>query len=340
MKLGISLEADGVEVPDAVDTLRIAEDLGFDSVWVGEAYGSDAASALGYLGATTRRLRIGSAIMQMHGRTPAMTAMTAMTLDRLSGGRFILGLGVSGPQVVEGWHGVPYGSPLTTTKEYLDIVRQVIARESPVTYEGRRYTLPFDGDGATGLGRALRSSIDPLRQRIPIYLATLGSKSVELTGEIADGWLPIFYSPTQEDALCGALDRGIARRPSNAGSLEIVASPQIAMGPDIDDCRDRLRPMLALYIGGMGARGKNFYFDLVSSLGYESDAVSIQDAFLEGRKAEAASLVPDRLIDEVALAGPPERIAEQLEVWKASRVDTLCVRTRDVRVLAALAALI
>jgi F420-dependent oxidoreductase-like protein len=326
-------------MPAAVKAIRAAEQLGYESVWLGEAYGSDAVSALGYLASATDRMRLGSAVLQVHARTPAMTAMTAMTLDHLSGGRFALGLGLSGPQVVEGWHGVPFGRPLEALREYVDVVRQAIGAVDPVVHEGPRYSLPYRGDDASGLAKPIRPRLRPVQDRIPVLLATLGPRSVELTGEIADGWLPIFYSPRQEAVLCESLDAGASRRPAGLDPVEIIACPHVAMGPDIDECRDRLRPMLALYFGGMGAKGRNFYWDLAVRLGYGRQATEMQEAFLAGRKKDAAAAVPDSLVDEVCLVGPPEHISDQLEVWKRSRVGTLAVRSTDVETLRSLAAL-
>jgi F420-dependent oxidoreductase-like protein len=340
VRLGLNLGDGGATLPRISEAIRAADESGYDSVWVGEAYGSDAVSALGYLAASTSALRIGSAVMQLHARTPAMTAMTAMSLDHLSGGRFVLGLGLSGPQVVEGWHGVRYGPPLATAEEYVDIVRLAISRSAPVEYSGRRYELPYRGEGATGLGKPLKTVLHPVRRSIPVFLASLGPKSVELTGRIADGWLPIFYSPYQEQVFLSDLDRGLAERSPDLPPIEIVACPQISLGPDLAACRDRLRPMLALYIGGMGARERNYYFDVAVRLGYERAARAIQEAFLAGRKSDAIAAVPDALVDEVALAGPIDRIADQLAAWRESRVSTVCLRTTEVATIRALAAVV
>jgi F420-dependent oxidoreductase-like protein len=307
-------------------------------VWAAEAYGSDAVTVLAYLAARTERIALGSAILQMPARTPAATAMTAMTLDGLSGGRFLLGLGLSGPQVVEGWHGVPYGRPLGRTREYVEIVRKAIAREAPLEHQGDHYQIPYTGQDATGLGKPLKSILHPLRPSIPIYLAAVGPRNIALTAEIADGWLPIFYSPEREDVLGDALDEGLSRAGRDAGELEVAAAVMVAAGEDTAACRDQLRPFFALYLGGMGARGRNFYNDLACRYGFEAAAGEIQDLYLEGRKDEAAARVPDELIDEVALAGPIPRIVDRLEAWKASRVGTLLLGTHQPEVLSALQA--
>lgn len=337
MKLGLNLSDKGAALESTLPAVVAAEHAGFDSVWLGEAYGSDAVTTLGYFAARTEHIKLGSAVMQMHARTPAMTAMTAMTLDHLSSGRFLLGLGVSGPQVIEGWHGVAYGKPLGLTREYVDVVRAVIAREAPVTHAGEHLQIPFTGAGSTGLGRPLRTTLKPDRSEVPIYLAAIGPKNIELTGEIADGWLPLFYSPVNEDVLWAPLHAGLGTSGRDRADLDIVAAPPVEIGPDIEACRQAVKPTLALYIGGMGARGKNFYFDLVCRYGYEAQATVIQDHFLAGRKDDAVRAVPDSLVDEVALVGPIERVIEQLDVWRQSRVTTVCLRTTDVDVIEHLA---
>ncbi len=342
MRLGLSLghlTGDPVEGIAASTALaQEADRLGYAVVWAAEAYGSDAVTVLAYLAARTERIALGSAILQMPARTPAATAMTAMTLDGLSGGRFLLGLGLSGPQVVEGWHGVPYGRPLGRTREYVEIVRKAIAREAPLEHQGDHYQIPYTGQDATGLGKPLKSILHPLRPSIPIYLAAVGPRNIALTAEIADGWLPIFYSPEREDVLGDALDEGLSRAGRDAGELEVAATVMVAAGEDTAACRDQLRPFFALYLGGMGARGRNFYNDLACRYGFEAAAGEIQDLYLEGRKDEAAARVPDELIDEVALAGPIPRIVDRLEAWKASRVGTLLLGTHQPEVLSALQA--
>jgi F420-dependent oxidoreductase-like protein len=318
-----------------------AERLGYHSVWTAEAYGSDAVAPLAWLGALTYRIRLGTAIMQIAARTPAMTAMTAMTLDALSGGRFLLGLGVSGPQVVEGWHGQPFARPLERTREYVAIVRAILARERPLEHAGRHYRIPYTGPDASGLGRPLRSILHG-RADLPLYLAAIGPKNVALAAEIADGWLPVFFSPERMSLFRPALTEGFARAPdrSRAAPFDIAPSASVVIGPDTAACRAAVKPMLALYVGGMGARGRNFYADLVGRYGYEADALRIQDLYLAGKRAEAAAAVPDALVDEVALCGPRERIRERLAAWRAAGVTTLVCRTSQpdaIRTMAELA---
>lgn len=337
MRLGLSLGYWGAQPADALPLVREAERLGFDSIWTAEAYGSDAVTPLAWMGAQTTRIKLGSGILQMPARTPAMTAMTAATLDLLSGGRVLLGLGVSGPQVVEGWHGQPYGRPLVRTREYVEIVRTILRREEPLDFQGEEYHVPIQ-DG-TGLGKPLRLTIHPLRKRIPIYLAALGPKNIELAGEIADGWLPIFYSPAREDVFLGALDAGLAKRQSE-DPFDIAPSVTVVLGDDVQACRDMVKPLLALYIGGMGARGKNFYNDLARRYGFEAAAQEIQDLYLDGKKKAATAAVPDELVDEVALCGPKERIAELLEPWRRSRATTLILGTIQPEALQVMAELI
>jgi F420-dependent oxidoreductase-like protein len=260
--------------------------------------------------------------------------MTAATLDLLSGGRVLLGLGLSGPQVVEGWHGQPYGKPLTRTREYIEILRQIWAREAPLDFQGQEYQVPIQG--GTGLGKPLKLIVHPLRPRIPIYLAAIGPKNIALTGEVADGWLPIFFSPTRENAYLEYLEAGLAKR-QVAEQLDIAPTVTIVMGPDTEACRNFVKPALALYIGGMGARGKNFYNDLACRYGYEAAAHEIQDLYLAGKKQEAAAAVPDALVDEIALCGPKERIIELLEPWKKSRATTIICGTSQTEALRVMA---
>ncbi len=336
MKLGLNIGYSGAQMADVLPLVTLAERIGIDSVWVAEAYGSDAVTVLAYLAGRTERIELGSAILQMPARTPANTAMTAMTLDALSGGRLILGLGVSGPQVVEGWHGVAYGKPLGRTREYVEIVRRVVAREQPLTFEGDHYRIPYDGPDATGLGKPLKSIMHPVRTEIPIYLAAIGPRNVALAAEIADGWLPIFYAPEHEGAFAEHLRSGYDAGGRQPGACDVAVTVMVAAGGDVEQCRDRLRPQLALYIGGMGSRGKNFYNDLAVRYGYGQQAAAIQDAYLDGRRGDAIAAVPDELIDEVALVGPIERIVDRVGAWKASHVDTLILGTEQPEVLGAL----
>ena len=333
MELGLNVGMIGGDPTPMVELVERADRLGLDSVWAAEAYGSDAVTVLSYLAARTERIKLGSAILQMPARSPANTAMTAMSLDALSGGRMLLGLGLSGPQVVEGWHGVPYGKPLARTREYVEIVRRVIAREERLEFDGTQYQVPYKGSDATGLGKPLKSIMHPVRPAIPIYLAAIGPKNVRLTAEIADGWLPIFYSPEREDIYNEHLDEGLRAAGRDPDSLAIAPTATVVVGDDLDACRDAVRPGLALYIGGMGARGRNFYHDLACRYGFEKEADEIQDLYLDGKKAEAAAKVPDALVDETALVGPIDRVVDRLEAWKESRVSTLILGTRDADVL-------
>ena len=333
MRLGINIGYSGSSIGAALPLVEHADRVGIDSVWAAEAYGSDAVTVLSYLAARTERIKLGSAILQMPARTPANTAMTAMTLDALSGGRFVLGLGLSGPQVVEGWHGVPYGKPLRRTREYVEIVRRAIARAAPLEFDGEEYQVPYRGDDATGLGKPLKSILHPVRPRIPVYLAAIGPANVRLTAEIADGWLPIFYSPEREAVFNEHLDQGLREAGRDPAELDIATTAYVAMGDDVARCRDLLRPMFALYIGGMGARGRNFYFDLACRYGFEGQARTIQDLYLDGKKHEAAAAVPDALVDECALVGPTDRMVDRLAAWKESRVGTLILGTMQPEVL-------
>ena len=326
MRLGLNLGYWGADAARVVDVARHAETLGFRSVWTAEAYGSDAVVPLAWVGAQTSRIGLGTAIMQMPARTPAMTAMTAVTLDLLSGGRALLGLGLSGPQVAEGWHGQPYGKPLLKTREYVDIVRTIMRREAPLEHHGPHYDIPYTGAGATGLGKPLKLIVHPQRQ-IPIYLAAIGPKNVALAVEIADGWLPVWFSPTRLDVYADAF----AGR--DLSSFDIAPTVSVVLGDDAALCRQMVKPMLALYIGGMGARDRNFYNDLACRYGYEAAAKEIQDLYLDGKKQEAAAAVPDALVDEVALCGPRERIAELVEPWKSSPVTTMVLATVQTEAL-------
>jgi F420-dependent oxidoreductase-like protein len=298
-----------------------AERLGYDSAWAAEAWGTDAVSVLSWLAATTTKLKIGSAIMQIPGRTPANTAMTAATLDLLSGGRFLLGLGTSGPQVVEGWHGEPWGKPIAKTREYVEIVRAALRRET-IEHHGSQYEIPFRGDGSTGLGKPLKLMLRPLRAEIPIYLAAISPKAIELAFEIGDGWIPLFYSPERAREVFGLNDRA-------RDGFDIAACAPAVATDDLESARDALRPYYALYIGGMGARGKNFYNSLFARYGYEAEAREIQDLFLDGKQRDAAAKVPDGFVDDVALIGTRERIADRLGAWRESGATSLLVSAGD-----------
>lgn len=310
-----------------------AERAGLDSVWVSETWGSDATVLLSWIAARTERIGLGTAVLQMPGRTPAATAMAAITLDHLSRGRLRLGLGVSGPQVAEGWHGVPFDRPLERTREYVGIVRRILRREEPVSAPGPHYPLPLPG----GRGKALKANVRPLRTDVPIHLAAMGPRNVALAAEIADGWIPFLFSPERADAYTAALDEGRGARDGALGALDVAPMVPAAFGPEVADCRDRLRPLLALYAGGMGSRESNFYKDLVTRYGFGDAAEEIQEAFLDGRRAEASALVPDAMIDELCLLGSVERVRDRLGAWEAAGVTTLLAKTDDVSAVRALA---
>ncbi|MCC6613909.1 MAG: LLM class F420-dependent oxidoreductase [Anaerolineae bacterium] len=342
MRLGLMLGYSGSKLELPMDLILEAERLGYHSVWTAEAYGSDAVSPLAWIGARTERIKLGTAIMQMPGRTPANTAMTAMTLNQLSGGRMLLGLGLSGPQVVEGWHGVPYGKPLVKTREYVEIVRKILAREAPVEYQGAHYRIPYRGDDATGLGKPLKSILAPAPD-IPIYLAAIGPKNVALTAEIADGWLPIFFSPElYEQVYAESVNEGLARAENGKAlrHLDIAPSVTVIVDDDVQSARDRIKPQLALYVGGMGAKGRNFYYDLAVRMGFEGAAERIQQLYLAGNKIDAMMAVPDEMVDAVALVGPRARIQERLAAWKASPITTLMISVYSVDDLRTMAELV
>ena len=340
MRLGLNFGYWGSGPADNVSMAQEAERLGYHSIWTAEAYGSDCVTPLTWLAAKTERIKVGTAIMQMPARTPAMTAMTAATHDLLTGGRMLLGLGVSGPQVVEGWHGVPYGKPLVRTREYVEIVRTVLEREQPLEHHGEHYDIPVRG--GTGLGKPLKLIIHPLRRDIPIYLAAIGPKNVALAAEIADGWLPVFFSPDRMDVYRESLDEGFARAGGGKGLAKFDIAPTVSvhLGGDVNACRNAVKPHLALYIGGMGARDRNFYYNLACRYGYEEAAGKIQDLFLQGQKAEATAAVPDELVDEVALCGPKERIADRLAAWRDCGITTLICGTSNIEALRVMAELV
>ncbi len=341
MRLGILAGQFGPKLQVPFDVIEEAERLGYDSVWTAEAYGNDAVVPLSYIAARTTKIKVGTAIMQMPARTPALTAMTAMSLDALSGGRFVLGLGPSGPQVVEGWHGVPYGRPLTRTREYIGIVRDILRREAPLEHKGFHYEIPFMSEGATGYGKPMKSILHG-RADMQIYTAAISPNGLRCAGAVADGVMPVWMSPDQAELIYGSVREGIAEA-EGAKSLDdfdVAPFVTVVMGDDLERCRFPIKAGLALYIGGMGARDKNFYNDYAKRLGYEEAAAKIQDLFLEGKKQEAMAAVPDALVDETALVGPRERIAERLEAWKDSPVKTLLLgvgQPEAVRAMAELA---
>ena len=341
MRLGLNFGYWGSGPSNNIAIAQEAERLGYHSLWTAEAYGSDSVTPLVWLAAHTERINVGTAIMQMPARTPAMTAMTAATIDLLTGGRFMLGIGASGPQVVEGWHGVVYGKLLTRTREYVEIIRTILKREQPLEHHGEYYDIPVRG--GTGLGKPLKLIVHPLRSSIPIYVAAIGPKNVALAAEIADGWLPVFFSPYRAGVFRASLDEGFARRSDGKtlADFDIAPTVSVVVGDDVDACRMQIKPNLALYVGGMGARGKNFYNDLACRYGYEDAAKKIQDLYLEGKKNEAIAAVPDELVDEIALCGPRERIRDQLAAWREAGVTTLICGAQSIdsiRTLAEVAA--
>jgi F420-dependent oxidoreductase-like protein len=329
LKLGLNTGfwASGAPLPAALEAVKEAERLGFDSIWTSEAYGCDVLTPLAWWGSQTEKVRLGTAIMQMSARRPTAAAMAAMTMDHLSGGRFILGLGVSGPQVVEGWYGEPFAKPLARTREYVSIVRNAIARQEPVTSGGAHYPLPLNGrDGITGLGKSLKSTLHPLRERIPLCLGAEGPKNIALTAEIADGWLALFYSPHHDAELYRpCLEEGFARRDRPHDDFEIHASIPFIVHDDVEQAADMIRPRLALYFGGMGARSMNFHREVPVRMGYEAEARKIQELYMDGKKDEAAAAVPTRLVEQLALIGPADKIRHDLEAWRESSVTSLLI---------------
>jgi F420-dependent oxidoreductase-like protein len=323
----------GTNPTELVALAHEAERLGFDSAWAAEAWGSDAVTVLSWLAATTSRIKVGSAIMQIPGRSPANTAMTAATLDLMSGGRFLLGLGTSGPQVVEGWHGQPWGKPLAKTREYVEIVRAILRGET-LEHHGEHYEVPYAREGATGLGKPLKLMLRPFRAEIPIYLAALGPKNVALAAEIADGWIPMFFSPERFDEVFAPSLNGVS------DGFDVAPSVQVVVDSDLQACRDALKPLLALYIGGMGSRDANFYNTLARRYGYEAEAERVQELYLTGHPRDAAAAVPDALVDEVALVGERDRIEDRLDAWRECGVTTLLVQTRDAATLRTMAELV
>jgi F420-dependent oxidoreductase-like protein len=338
MRFGLNAGYSGARIQLNMPLIKEADKLGFHSVWTAEAYGSDAVTPATWIAAQTEKINVATGIMQMPARTPAMTAMTASTLDQLSGGRFLLGLGASGPQVVEGWHGVAYGNAMKRTREYITIVRQVWAREKPLEFDGEIYHIPYRGPDATGLGKPLKSILHG--RQIPIYVAAIGPQSVRQVAEIADGWLPIFWSPFRAPKVFKeSLEAGFKKAGGGKGlhDFDIAASATVIINDDVTACLGFVKPVLALYIGGMGARGKNFYNDLACRYGFEAEAKKIQDLYLDGKKDAAAAAVPDELADEVALVGPPARIRDRLAAWRESGIQTLICATMQVEAVRLLA---
>jgi F420-dependent oxidoreductase-like protein len=330
----------GAQVSLDMSMIQEAERLGFHSVWTAEAWGSDAVSPLAWIGAQTSNIKLGTAIMQLPGRSPSNTAMTAMTLDALSGGRFLLGLGTSGPQVVEGWHGVPFAKPLSWLREYVTIVRAILARERPLEFSGTRYQIPYRGPGATGLGKPLKSILHG-RKDIPIYTGSMAPKSQELSAEIADGLLLTCMHPERFDVIRPHLDAGFEKAGGAKSLATFDVAPTVAciIGSDLDACRLPLKMSLALYIGGMGAKDKNFYNEYIRRIGFEGDALKIQTLFLEGKRDEAVAAVPDALVDALHLVGPPERIRERFAAWRGLPIGTLIVGAQQIEAVRLLAEL-
>jgi F420-dependent oxidoreductase-like protein len=322
MKLSTALMYNG-NPRDAADEVAALEQAGLDTVWVAEAYGFDSPTLMGYLAAKTDTIEIGSAILNVYSRTPALLAQTAAGLDNVSGGRAILGLGASGPQVVEGWHGMPYSKPLGRTREAIEIIRAAMRREK-LEFQGKSFTLPLPADEGTGLGKPLKMLTHPERDSVPIYIAALGQKSVEGTAEYADGWLPFLYTPEGAAKVWGdALAAGTAKRSADLAPLEVAAGGMVAVGEDVKGLLDFARPLFALYVGGMGARGKNFYNDLACQYGYEKEAKEIQDLYLDGKKKEAEAAVPLELLEQANLVGPESYVKERIEAFRESGVTNL-----------------
>ncbi|MGB5756797.1 MAG: LLM class F420-dependent oxidoreductase [Acidimicrobiales bacterium] len=326
MRLGLGMGYWSAGPPaGAAEQIATAERLGFDCIWTAEAYGSDALTPLAWWGAATSEIGLGTSICQISARTPAATAMAAMSLDHLSNGRFRLGLGASGPQVVEGWYGQPYPRPLARTREYVEIVRNIVARQEPVSFDGAHYQMPFDG--GTGLGKPLKSTIHPLRTEIPIYLGAEGPKNVAMTAEIADGWLPLFFAPKDNGFYLDAMNEGFSRPGARRSidEFDVAAVVPVVMNDDIEAAADAIRPMLALYAGGMGAKNANFHLDVFSRMGYEDVCAKVQEMYLAGDKRSAIAAVPTAMVEDVALIGPPAKIRDDLEPWRESVVKTLVI---------------
>ncbi len=328
MKLGLTLGYWMAQPPQgAAERVLEAEKLGYDIVFTAESWGSDAFTPLAWWGSQTSTIKLGTSIVQLSARPPTSTAMAALTMDHLSAGRFVLGLGVSGPQVVEGWYGQPFGKPLARTREYLSIVRQVLARQGPVVNDGPHYPLPYSGPNSLGLGKPLKPITHPLRPDIPIFIGAEGPKNVALAAEIADGWLPIFYSPKVAPMYRRWLAEGFAREGSRRkpDEFEIMANAMVMVTDDVEATIDSLRPIIALYVGGMGAPEMNFHKDMFARMGYQEDVDRIQSLFLEGRRNDAVAAIPSQMIDDVYLIGPPSRIREKVVEWEEAGVTTLVV---------------
>ena len=339
LKLGLQMGYWGRSAPpNAMETILEAERLGFDSLWTAESWGSDALTPLAWWGSQTTKMRLGTSLCQLSARTPTAMAMATITMDHLSNGRFVLGLGVSGPQVVEGWYGHDFSKPLARTREYIDIVRQVLAREAPVTNSGPHYPLPYPG--GMGLGKPLKSITHPLRSDVPIIMGAEGPKNIALAAEIADGWFPIFFAPRAMGTFQTMLDEGFARPNARQTkeTFEVLAFAPTIIHDDVEVAADLYRPAIALYVGGMGAKEMNFHFDVFCRMGWEAEATKIQDLYLAGHKDEAIAAVPTKMVEDIALVGPKEKIRDDLEMWKESMLTTLLVNgsVADLRTLAQL----
>jgi F420-dependent oxidoreductase-like protein len=331
LKLGVQFGYWGAQKPtDHVELAQEAERLGYDSAWTAEAWGSDAFTPLAWIGANTTKLRLGTSVVQLSARTPTATAMATLTLDHLSNGRMILGLGVSGPQVVEGWYGQPFSKPLARTREYVDIIRQVLRREAPVSSDGPHYPLPYTGENAWGMGKPLRSITHPLRADVPIFLGAEGPKNVAMTAEIADGWLPLYYSPFRPEVYADSL---AGAKPG----FEIAQLVLVNVNDDLEAALGPVKAMLGFYIGGMGSKKRNFHMELMGRMGFEAEAAKIQDLFLEGKRAEAVAMVPSQFADEISLCGPLDRIKERIQAWRETPVTSLLVAGSDADTLRTMA---
>ena len=330
MKLGLVLGYWGAAPPaNLVERVQAAEELGYDSAWVAESWGNDAFTYAAWVAAHTSRIKIGTGVVQLAARTPTATAMATVTIDHLSNGRFMLGLGVSGPQVVEGWYGRPSNRPLARTREYVEVIRTALRREGPLEFDGEYYPLPYRGDGSVGLGKPLKIMTHPLRADVPIFIGAEGPKNVAQTAEIADGWLPLYYSPFRQEVYADQLK---AAKPG----FEVNALVHLAITDDVATGLWPVKAMLGFYIGGMGAKGQNYHTKLMARMGFEAEAYKIQDLFFDGRRDEAIEAVPDAFADEVSLVGPPARIRERLEAWQQSPVTTLLVSAQEVEQLRAI----
>ncbi len=334
LKLGLQLGYWGAQKPtNHVELAVEAENLGYDSVWTAEAWGSDAFTPLAWIGANTSKIRLGTSVVQLSARTPAATAMATLTLDHLSNGRMILGLGVSGPQVVEGWYGQPFAQPLARTREYVDIIRKILARKEPVSNDGPHYPMPYRGEGSWGLGKPLRSIVHPLRADVPIFLGAEGPKNVAMTAEIADGWLPLYYSPFRQEVYAESLGQ---LKPG----FEISQLVLVNIHDDLEVALMPVKAMLGFYIGGMGAKKRNFHMELMSRMGFEAEAHKIQDLFMQGKRAEATAMVPSQFADEISLCGPLDRIKERLAAWRETPVTSLLLGAGDPTIMRTMAELV